>query len=124
MGRTCLGSPRIQAVNVQHTPETYFTSIGGRGSRRAGIDPRDWLSIHHGEGGGYGRSTDVELGFIADIAAKSGVILDHTYTGEALYHFCEYARAALDEFRGKRVLFWCAFDHLFCLLASEVNGVC
>ena len=108
------GSPRVHAVNVQHTPETYFTSIqeeaealGEQG------DPRDWLSIHHGEGAGYGRSTDVELRFIADIAATSGVILDHTYTGKALYHFCEYARATLDEFRGKRILFWCAFDHLY-----------
>ena len=34
------------------------------------------------------------------------MILDHVYTGKALYQFVEHAKAHPEEFRGKRILFW------------------
>ena len=40
------------------------------------------------------------------MAASSGVVLDHVYTGKALYHFVEHARRRPEDFRGKRILFW------------------
>jgi 1-aminocyclopropane-1-carboxylate deaminase/D-cysteine desulfhydrase-like pyridoxal-dependent ACC family enzyme len=101
----------VHAVNVQHTPETYYASIreesealGATLEREGPVE--DWLEIHHGEGAGYARTGPEELGFIRDVAAASGVVLDQVYTGKALYHFCEHAKADPEKYRGKRILFW------------------
>lgn len=100
---------RLHAVNVQHVPSAYYElidseaeALGVRGQGRA----RDWLSIHNGGGLGYGIASGAELDMIAQVASASGVILDHVYTGKALFHFVEHARANPEAFRGKRVLFW------------------
>ena len=40
------------------------------------------------------------------MAAASGVVLDHVYTGKALHCFAQHAKQHPEEFRGKRLLFW------------------
>lgn len=101
----------LHAVNVQHTPDVYYqliaveaAALGARVERDGEV--REWLSIHDGSGDGYAVATQEELSFIRDVGAASGVLLDHVYTGKALYHFCEHARAKPEEFRGSRILFW------------------
>ena len=101
----------LHAVNVQHSPEAYYELIG-REAAQLGATPerdgtvREWLSIINGGGLGYGVTRAAELAMIARVGQASGVLLDHVYTGKALYHFCEHARANPDAFRGKRILFW------------------
>ena len=67
---------------------------------------RDWLSIHNGGGLGYGVASQEQLEMLVQVGAASGVVLDHVYTGKALYHFVEHARRRPEDFRGKRILFW------------------
>lgn len=100
---------QLHAVNVQHTPEAYYelvereaAALGAEAAGRA----RGWLSVHDGGGLGYGVTSAEQLEMIARVASASGVALDHVYTGKALFHFVQHARAHPDDFRGKRVLFW------------------
>ncbi len=103
-------STQLHAVNVQHTPDDYYRTIDAEaealGARAADGAARRWLTIHDGGGDGYARATKASLEFILDVARQSGVLLDHVYTGKALYYFEQAARADPDRFRGKRVLFW------------------
>ncbi|CAK0821091.1 unnamed protein product, partial [Prorocentrum cordatum] len=102
---------QMHAVNVQHSPDDFFPVID-REAQALGSAPasegtaRDWLSIHDGSGSGYAVTTPDELGFIRDVGFESGVVLDHVYTGKALYHFCRHARDHPERFRGKHILFW------------------
>lgn len=99
----------FHAVNVQHTPDAYYKEIAMEASALGALRPDDdvstWLSIHDGGKDGYAVATAQQLAFIRDVGL-SGVILDHVYTGKALFYFCEHARANPQTFRGKRILFW------------------
>ena len=101
----------LHAVNVQHKPEAYYELID-REAAELGYVPaehgraRDWLSIHDGGGLGYANTSQAQLDCIIRVAAASGVVLDHVYTGKALFHFCEHVRSKPEAFRGKRILFW------------------
>mmetsp|Transcript_13688 Transcript_13688/g.45659 ORF Transcript_13688/g.45659 Transcript_13688/m.45659 type:complete len:96 (+) Transcript_13688:151-438(+) len=64
------------------------------------------LAIYPGGGAGYGVATPELMAFCAETARQSGVLLDHTYSGKALYYFAQAARAQPDRFRGKHILFW------------------
>jgi D-cysteine desulfhydrase len=100
----------LHAVNVQHLPEPYFELIDAEasalGATAALGGARNWLAIHNGGGLGYGVSSREQLEMLAQVGASSGVLLDHVYTGKALYHFVQHARANPEAFRGKKVLFW------------------
>eukprot|EP00929_Paragymnodinium_shiwhaense_P038675 TRINITY_DN20413_c0_g1_i3.p1 TRINITY_DN20413_c0_g1~~TRINITY_DN20413_c0_g1_i3.p1 ORF type:complete len:423 (+),score=63.13 TRINITY_DN20413_c0_g1_i3:73-1341(+) len=102
---------QLHAVNIQHTADVYYDLIAAEASA-LGVDPaihgdaNSWLQIHNGAGSGYATTSDEQLAFICDVAAASGVILDHIYTGKALYYFCQHVRDHPEEFRNKRVLFW------------------
>lgn len=116
-------SSELHAVNVQHTPESYYQGIiaeakalGCRREREG--DPKKWLQIHDGSKIPYGHAPHELLDFIQDVSCKSGVLLDHVYTGKALYYFCEHARANPEAYRGKRILFWHT-GGLFGLYAKE-----
>eukprot|EP00401_Gymnodinium_catenatum_P067876 CAMPEP_0117476434 /NCGR_PEP_ID=MMETSP0784-20121206/10307_1 /TAXON_ID=39447 /ORGANISM="" /LENGTH=371 /DNA_ID=CAMNT_0005270709 /DNA_START=1 /DNA_END=1113 /DNA_ORIENTATION=- len=102
---------QLHAINVQHTPDAYYRLIKNEVEALGATPERDgtaeeWVHIHNGSGAGYAVTSPEQLAFIRDVGAHSGVLLDHVYTGKALYHFCEYARANATEFRGKRILFW------------------
>ena len=101
----------VHAVNVQHSPEVYYASIQSEAEALGATVERDgrseqWLSLHDGGKIGYARTDPEQLGFIREVAAGSGVVLDHVYTGKALYQFCEEARKEPERWRGKRILFW------------------
>ena len=100
----------LHAVNVQHTPESYYSLIDAEAKAMGapgGIGTsRDWLRIHNGGGLGYAVTNRAQLEMIASVGASSGVLLDHVYTGKALFHFAEHAKANPEAFRGKRILFW------------------
>ena len=106
-------STTLHAVNVQHTPDVYYKLVEEE-ARALGMPPtampptgaRGLLQIHNGGTRGYGNASPEELEMIRRIGAASGVVLDHVYTGRALFHFCEHARASPETFRGKRILFW------------------
>ena len=66
----------------------------------------EWLAIHDGGSLGYANTDRAQLECISRVAASSGVLLDHVYTGKALHNFCEHARAQPAAFRGSRILFW------------------
>ena len=101
---------QLHAVNVQHKPEAYYdiidTEAAGMGSSAPPGSAREWLSIYDGGRLGYGVTNKEELEMIARVGAASGVLLDHVYTGKALFHFAEHARSNPEQFRGKRILFW------------------
>ena len=67
---------------------------------------REMLAIYPGAGAGYGVATPELMAFCAETARQSGVLLDHTYSGKALYYFAQAARAQPERFRGKHILFW------------------
>ena len=67
---------------------------------------RGWLSLAQGKNTGYAQSTPEELAFIRDLCFESGVLTDPVYSGKALYHFVEGAKAAPEEFRDAHILFW------------------
>ena len=104
----------LHAVNVQHTPELFYERIQHEASQlatdRSELDTlgssREWLTIHDGGRLGYGNADRRELESILRVGTASGVLLDHVYTGKALFHFCEHARSNPSHFRGKRILFW------------------
>jgi len=102
---------QVHALNVQHSPEDYFrvvreevTALGST-PRRDG-DVHEWLRVHSAAGAGYGISSPEQLAFIHQVASTTGVVLDHIYSGKALYFFCQYVRENPTDFRGKRILFW------------------
>lgn len=103
-------SATLHAVNVQHKPEAYYELIDKEAALLGATSElgtaRDWLRIHDGGGLGYGITDAAQLRTIATVAASSGVVLDHVYTGKALHCFAEHARQHPDDFRGKRLLFW------------------
>ena len=69
--------------------------------------PKDWLTIYHGAGLGYGRTKPEELEFILQVAQTTGVTLDPTYSGKGLYYFLhEVVKQHPEVFRkGQKVLF-------------------
>ena len=104
----------LHAVNVQHTPSSFYNLIDNE-ARAMGVTEADhaslgpsteWLNIIDGGRLGYGNTDKEELQSILRVASSSGVLLDHTYTGKALHHFCAHARAHPETFRGSKVLFW------------------
>ena len=104
------GAIKACTDDVQHKPEAYYdiidTEAAGMGSSAPPGSAREWLSIYDGGRLGYGITNKEELEMIARVGAASGVLLDHVYTGKALFHFAEHARSNPEQFRGKRILFW------------------
>lgn len=102
---------QVHALNVQHSPEEYVRVVReevralGSTPQRDG-DVYEWLRVHSAAGAGYGVSSPEQLAFICEVASSTGVVLDHIYSGKALYFFCQHARADPADFRGKRILFW------------------
>mmetsp|Transcript_39930 Transcript_39930/g.79947 ORF Transcript_39930/g.79947 Transcript_39930/m.79947 type:complete len:370 (-) Transcript_39930:214-1323(-) len=100
----------LHAVNVQHSPDTYYELIDQEatmmGATTADGSAREWLSIHDGGQLGYGHTNREQLECIVRTGAASGVVLDHVYSGKALAVFCDHVRKHPDEFRGKKILFW------------------
>ncbi|OLP93473.1 putative 1-aminocyclopropane-1-carboxylate deaminase [Symbiodinium microadriaticum] len=101
----------LHGVNIQHSPKAYYDlvvkeadALGCTSEEVDGV--LGTLNIHNGAGLGYAVPAAENLAFIAEVAAASGVVLDHVYSGKALYHFCEHARAHPDKFRNSRILFW------------------
>ena len=77
---------QLHAVNVQHTPATYYEAIDAE-ARALGIDSpasREWLTIHDGSSIGYGHSTTELLESIRDTCAASGVFCSRSLS---LTHF-------------------------------------
>lgn len=114
IGARLCGMKSVQAVGVCDSPEYFYghirdtavalgldVSAGGLG------DPKDWLSIHHGAGIGYARSTEEELEFLLAVSRRTGVVLDPVYSGKALFVFAtQVLRQRPEVFkRGDRVLF-------------------
>ena len=84
----------LHGVNIQHSPKAYYDlvvkeadALGCTSEEVDGV--LGTLNIHNGAGLGYAVPAAENLAFIAEVAAASGVVLDHVYSGKALYHFCD-----------------------------------
>ena len=91
-----LGGLKLQlhGVNIQHTPEAYLDLVAKEAealgcAKDVVASVVDSLNIYNGAGRGYAVPDEKDLAFISEVAATSGVVLDHVYSGKALYHFCE-----------------------------------
>ena len=97
---------------VCDTPDIFYADIAAMAAELGACakdDPdaaRGWLSLAQGKNTGYAQSTPEELAFIRDLCFESGVLTDPVYSGKALYHFVEGAKAAPEEFRDAHILFW------------------
>ncbi|CAJ1447827.1 unnamed protein product [Effrenium voratum] len=105
------GARKLHGVNIQHTPAAYrallLKEAEGLGCSKEQAELiAQQVEIHPGGGGGYANASEAELQFLVEVAKSSGVVLDHVYSGKALFHFCEHARAHPDDFRNSRILFW------------------
>jgi len=63
-------------------------------------DPAQPLNLIHATGIGYAKSTDDEIDFLLDFAARTGIILDPVYTGKAMFAFDRAVRSRALELRG------------------------
>ena len=84
----------LHGVNIQHSPKAYYDLVAKEadalGCTSEEVDGvLGALNIHNGAGLGYAVPAAENLAFIAEVAAASGVVLDHVYSGKALYHFCD-----------------------------------
>ena len=112
IGARLTGRRNIHAVGVCDSPDYFYSHIEdtakGLGLDLAAMgDVREWLTLHHGAGLGYARSSTDELNFLLGVSRRSGVVLDPVYSGKALYLL---ATKLLPEMahvfqRGQRVLF-------------------
>ncbi|EOD35100.1 hypothetical protein EMIHUDRAFT_429282 [Emiliania huxleyi CCMP1516] len=102
--------PQLHGVAVHHSPEHFYDLVDAEVSELSGGSfeacAREMLAIYPGAGAGYGVATPELMAFCAETARQSGVLLDHTYSGKALYYFAQAARAQPERFRGKHILFW------------------
>jgi len=103
---------QLHAVAVCDSPDYFYNHILDT-AVELGVDieaignPRDWLTIHAGQGIGYARSTDEEISFLRKVSANTGIVFDPVYSGKALYHYCKLVREGSVGFRkGESVLFW------------------
>jgi D-cysteine desulfhydrase family pyridoxal phosphate-dependent enzyme len=103
---------KVHGVGVCDTPDIFYADIAAMAAELGACakdDPdaaRGWLSLAQGKNTGYAQSTPEELAFIRDLCFESGVLTDPVYSGKALYHFVEGAKAAPEEFRDAHILFW------------------
>lgn len=105
---------QVHAVGVCDTPEEFYEVVRDV-AHSLGVDtsptgkygpPSDWIAIHSGVGAGYARVHQSELDFVCKVSTQTGVILDHVYSGKALYHFYQLAQQSPQTFqRGQKVLF-------------------
>ena len=105
---------KVHAVGVCDSPAYFYDHIRETAAA-LGVDMdegangpvEDWLTVHHGSGAGYARSTPEELEFMLLVARTSGIILDPVYSGKALYFFLrDVVPQNPDLFqRGHKVLF-------------------
>lgn len=63
-------------------------------------DPAQKLNLLHAAGIGYAKSTDEEIDFLLEFAARTGIILDPVYTGKAMFAFDRAARSGEIELSG------------------------
>eukprot|EP00040_Diaphanoeca_grandis_P023464 m.127591 g.127591 ORF g.127591 m.127591 type:complete len:369 (+) comp29286_c0_seq1:281-1387(+) len=102
---------KITAISVCDTPELFYNDIkqiaSDLGANMDEIgDPTTWLTIVDGQGEGYGISTQAELDYIVSTANRTGILLDHCYSGKALYAFSKLAKERPHIYqRGSKVLF-------------------
>ena len=103
---------KVHGVGVCDTPDIFYADIAAMAAELGACaknDPdaaRGWLSLAQGKNTGYAQSTPEELAFIRDLCFESGVLTDPVYSGKAVYHFVEGAKAAPEEFRDAHILFW------------------
>ena len=103
---------KVHGVGVCDTPDIFYADIAAMAAELGACakdDPdaaRGWLCLAQGKNTGYAQSTPEELAFIRDLCFESGVLTDPVYSGKALYHFVEGAKAAPEEFRDAHILFW------------------
>lgn len=64
-----------------------------------------WVNVHEGfHFGGYARYTDELLDFIRMVYQKSGLPLDHVYTGKAFYALYKWIESSVD-LAGQKIVF-------------------
>ncbi|XP_048744229.1 uncharacterized protein LOC125657593 isoform X2 [Ostrea edulis] len=99
---------KVHAMTVSDDAKYFHNHINETLSELGLTEVRseDILDIIDGyKGRGYGLSTEEELEFIMDTGAKTGVILDPTYTGKAARGLVSELQNNPQRFQGNKILF-------------------
>ncbi|XP_038050468.1 bifunctional D-cysteine desulfhydrase/1-aminocyclopropane-1-carboxylate deaminase, mitochondrial-like isoform X2 [Patiria miniata] len=80
--------------------------VDAKDSNGKALQAEDIVNLVDGvKGRGYGLSTQEELDMVAEICAKTGIIIDPVYTGKSVYHLLRLTREEPDMFKGNKILF-------------------
>jgi D-cysteine desulfhydrase family pyridoxal phosphate-dependent enzyme len=103
---------KVHAYGVCDSPsyfEAYINSLlqglGAGPDVLQGKTAADLLTFHQAKGLGYALTREDEMKMLADVALKTGIILDPVYTGKAWYGFMRDVVENADKWRGRRVVF-------------------
>ncbi|KFK36095.1 hypothetical protein AALP_AA4G076700 [Arabis alpina] len=97
---------KVHAFSVSNDPEYFYDVFQGiLDGLQAGVNCRDIVNIHNGQGKGYAVSTPEELKFVKDVACATGVILDPLYSGKAAYGLINEMTKDPKNWEGKKILF-------------------
>ncbi|XP_022093834.1 bifunctional D-cysteine desulfhydrase/1-aminocyclopropane-1-carboxylate deaminase, mitochondrial-like isoform X2 [Acanthaster planci] len=80
--------------------------VDAKHSNGKALQAEDIVNLVDGvKGRGYGLSTPEELDKVAEICAKTGIIIDPIYTGKSVHHLIQLTREKPDMFKGSKILF-------------------
>jgi len=106
-------SARVHGFSTSDSPDYFYNHIDKQvirdiagNSTHSVPSARDLVHLRDVKGIGYAKSTTEELEFIRDVAAHSGVVLDHVYSGKAFRGLLKLMREEPSAFKGRDVLFW------------------
>eukprot|EP01039_Chlorochromonas_danica_P001186 gene1186-1296_t len=94
-------TPQAFLEHLKEVAEAWDVDLSQRG------DLESWCHVYDGQGIGYARSSDQELTYLADVAKRTGVLLDPVYSGKAFFHLVHKLLAQDTSLfkKGDRVLF-------------------
>ena len=112
IGARLCGIKNVHGIGVCDTPDIFYEHIqeisDSLGISQEKYGPaREWLTLHDGQGIGYGKSLPEELEFLQRVGRKTGILLDPVYSGKGLYYFLnKIVEENRDTFKpGQKVLF-------------------
>lgn len=112
LGKNLTGNPaKVIGINVYKESKdfsNYITKIAGECienfNLQCSIEDDDVNIYNDYVGPGYAKINDPEMRFIMDFARDEGIILDHVYTGKALFGMADLLNRHPEKF-GQKILF-------------------
>ncbi|DAZ99207.1 TPA: hypothetical protein N0F65_008240 [Lagenidium giganteum] len=89
------------SLYVNHINNKLLPAIGVDKS----IQAQQLLQFTNAQEPGYAKYSPEHMDFVIEVARTTGVMLDPTYTGKALYHLMQELKTTPEKFAGKTILF-------------------